>query len=147
MRLWGGRFSKGPDELAHDFTQSLPFDRRLAEHDIAGSIAHVRMLGRCRILSSEDARSLEAGLERVRAGLSSGELALDPASEDIHTEVDCSQNTSGLSPASSTPRAAATTRSRSTCGSSSARRSTRSASRRPRSSARSSRRPRSSSIP
>jgi argininosuccinate lyase len=88
MRLWGGRFSKGPDELAHDFTQSLPFDQRLAEHDIAGSIAHVRMLGRCRILSSEDARTLEAGLERVRAGLSSGELALDPTSEDIHTEIE-----------------------------------------------------------
>jgi argininosuccinate lyase len=88
MRLWGGRFSKGPDELAHRFTQSLPFDRRLAEHDIAGSIAHVRMLGRCRILTSEDARALEAGLERVRVGLSSGELMLDPASEDIHTEIE-----------------------------------------------------------
>jgi len=88
MRLWGGRFSKGPDELANEFTRSLPFDQRLAEHDIAGSIAHVRMLGRCRILTTEDARALEAGLERVRAGLSSGELALDPASEDIHTEIE-----------------------------------------------------------
>jgi argininosuccinate lyase len=88
MRLWGGRFSKKPDELAHDFTASLPFDRRLLEHDIAGSIAHARMLGHCRIITVEEARQLEAGLERVRAGLASGELALDPASEDVHTEVE-----------------------------------------------------------
>jgi argininosuccinate lyase len=88
MRLWGGRFAKDPDELAHEFTQSLPFDRRLAEHDIAGSIAHARMLGHCRILSGEEARTLEAGLDRVRAGLSSGELELDSSSEDIHTEIE-----------------------------------------------------------
>ncbi len=88
MRLWGGRFRKKPDELAHQFTSSLSFDRRLAGHDIAGSIAHARMLGRCRIISAEEARQLEAGLESVRAGLASGEVELDPASEDIHTEVE-----------------------------------------------------------
>jgi argininosuccinate lyase len=88
MRLWGGRFRKKPDEVAHEFTTSLPFDRRLAEHDIAGSIAHARMLGHCQIVTAEEARQLEAGLERVRAGLSSGELELDSASEDIHTEIE-----------------------------------------------------------
>jgi len=88
MRLWGGRFAKDLDELAHEFSSSLPFDRRLAEHDIAGSIAHVRMLGRCRILPAGDARKLEAGLERVRAALASGEAQLDPTSEDIHTEIE-----------------------------------------------------------
>jgi argininosuccinate lyase len=88
MRLWGGRFAKKPDELAHEFTASLPFDQRLAGHDIAGSIAHARMLGRCKIISAEEARQLEAGLERVRAGLSSGEIELDLDSEDIHTEIE-----------------------------------------------------------
>ncbi len=88
MRLWGGRFSKKPDEMAHEFTTSLPFDRRLVEHDIAGSIAHARMLGHCRIITVEEARQLEAGLERVRAGLASGELTLDPDSEDVHTEIE-----------------------------------------------------------
>ena len=88
MRLWGSRFGKGPDGMAREFTQSLPFDQRLAEHDIAGSIAHARMLGRCGIVTAEEARELEAGLERVRAGLSSGEMGLDPGSEDIHTEIE-----------------------------------------------------------
>jgi len=88
MRLWGGRFTKKPQESAHRFTSSLAFDRRLAEHDIAGSIAHARMLGRCKIIAAEEARELEAGLERVRAGLASGEMTLDPASEDVHTEIE-----------------------------------------------------------
>ena len=88
MRLWGGRFSKDPDTLARDFTASLSFDRRLAEHDISGSIAHVRMLAHCRVLRGDEARQIEAGLEKVRAGLASGELKLDPASEDIHTEIE-----------------------------------------------------------
>ncbi len=88
MRLWGGRFAKKPDQMAHEFTSSLRFDRRLAEHDITASIAHARMLGHCHIISAEDAHQLEAGLERVRAGLVSGELELDPGSEDIHTEIE-----------------------------------------------------------
>jgi len=88
MRLWGGRFAKKPDQLAHEFTSSLRFDRRLVEHDIAGSIAHARMLGHCHILTADETRQLEAGLERVRAGLASGELKLDPGSEDVHTEIE-----------------------------------------------------------
>jgi len=88
MRLWGGRFEKKPDQLAHDFTGSLSFDRRLAEHDIAGSIAHARMLGRCGIIAPDEARRIEAGLERVRAGLTSSDLSLSPESEDIHTEIE-----------------------------------------------------------
>ena len=88
MRLWGGRFSKDPDEFIHEFTGSLPVDRRLAEHDIVGSIAHARMLGKCRVISADEARQIEAGLERVRAALLSGEAAFDPASEDIHTEIE-----------------------------------------------------------
>jgi len=88
MRLWGDRFAKDPDKLAHDFTSSLPFDRRLAEQEIAGSIAHVRMLGHCRIITEEEARKVEGGLETIRAALAAGEITLDPSSEDIHTEIE-----------------------------------------------------------
>jgi len=88
MRMWGGRFGKDPGELAHEFTQSLEVDQRLAEYDIMGSIAHARMLGRCRVITPEEARRLEAGLGKVRAALAAGEVKFDPASEDIHTEVE-----------------------------------------------------------
>ncbi len=88
MRLWGGRFGEDPAELAHRFTASLSVDKRLAEYDIAGSIAHVRMLGKCGILRRDEAQQLAAGLEKVRAALANGEVEFDSASEDIHTEVE-----------------------------------------------------------
>jgi len=88
MRLWGTRFDKDAGELASQFTSSLPFDQRLAEYDVAGSIAHVRMLGHCQVITLEEARQLEAGLEKVRASLASGEVKLDPSSEDIHSEIE-----------------------------------------------------------
>jgi argininosuccinate lyase len=88
MRLWGSRFAKGPDELAQEFTHSLSFDRRLADYDIDGSIAHARMLARCGVVSREESRQLEAGLELVRADLRRGEVIFDPAAEDIHTEIE-----------------------------------------------------------
>ncbi len=88
MRLWGGRFASDPNELAAQFTRSLGFDQRLAEYDIEGSIAHVRMLGHVGVLTSDEARRIEAGLDRVRTLFQSGEAELLPNAEDIHSEVE-----------------------------------------------------------
>ncbi len=87
MKLWGGRFSKAADESIAAFTASLPFDRRMARHDVRGSIAHVRMLGRCEIIPAGDAAKIEQGLREVLGELESS--ALEPAgAEDIHSFVE-----------------------------------------------------------
>ena len=93
MRLWGGRFAKEPAEAAFRFTASLPFDKRLWRHDIAGSIAHARMLGECGIITRAEAAKIVSGLKRIERELSAqekqkGEPDFDPASEDIHTEIE-----------------------------------------------------------
>ncbi|MFR9308420.1 MAG: argininosuccinate lyase, partial [Lachnospiraceae bacterium] len=54
MKLWGGRFKKQTDRLVQEFNESLSFDRRFAEQDIGGSIAHATMLADCGIISRED---------------------------------------------------------------------------------------------
>ena len=46
MKLWAGRFHKETDTLVNDFNSSITFDARLYRQDIAGSIAHARMLGK-----------------------------------------------------------------------------------------------------
>ena len=46
MKLWGGRFTKETNQLVHNFNASLSFDQKFYEEDIAGSIAHVTMLGK-----------------------------------------------------------------------------------------------------
>ena len=55
MKLWGGRFREAENRLMEDFNSSFPFDKRLWEEDISGSMAHVSMLGRQGIISEEEA--------------------------------------------------------------------------------------------
>ncbi len=55
MKLWGGRFSKNTAKITDDFNSSIRFDCRLYKHDILGSIAHAKMLGKCGIISEEEA--------------------------------------------------------------------------------------------
>ena len=46
QKPWGGRFAGETAKTVEDFTTSLSFDKRLYRQDIAGSVAHARMLGR-----------------------------------------------------------------------------------------------------
>ncbi|MEE8470199.1 MAG: argininosuccinate lyase, partial [Dehalococcoidia bacterium] len=66
------RFEKGMDERAKDYTVSLPFDRRLYKQDIAGSIAHARMLAKQGIISDKDAELIIMGLTSIREEIEQG---------------------------------------------------------------------------
>ncbi|MDD5533564.1 MAG: argininosuccinate lyase, partial [Syntrophales bacterium] len=85
---WGGRFSAPTDRQVEEFTSSLPFDRRLYRHDIAGSIAHCRMLERIGVISREEADKIAAGLEGIRRDIEAGLLRFSPELEDIHMAVE-----------------------------------------------------------
>ncbi|MCL2013599.1 MAG: argininosuccinate lyase [Oscillospiraceae bacterium] len=86
--LWSGRFSEHTNEQASHFHSSVSFDRRLYQQDINGSIAHAQMLGRQGIISKEDSDSIIKTLEDILAQIKSGELGIDPDSEDIHSFVE-----------------------------------------------------------
>jgi argininosuccinate lyase len=85
---WGGRFSEAPDRVALRFSQSVDVDSRLAREDIAGSIAHARMLGARGIVSREDADAIVSGLLAIRAEIDAGKFVWDPAKEDVHMNVE-----------------------------------------------------------
>jgi argininosuccinate lyase len=87
-KLWGGRFEKETDRKVEEFNASLPFDRRLYREDIAGSVAHARMLARQGIIPLEDASSIVAGLREILAEMESGTFEFDPSLEDIHMAVE-----------------------------------------------------------
>jgi len=82
------RFADGLAADAAEVNASVGFDWRLLEHDIAGSLAHARMLARQGILSQADADAIVRGLEEVKAGIERGDITLDPALEDIHMNVE-----------------------------------------------------------
>ena len=88
MRTWGGRFTGDTDARVADFTRSIEIDAALAADDIAGSIAHVRGLGRAGILTPEEVATLTEGLLALMEDVAAGRVAWDPALEDIHMNVE-----------------------------------------------------------
>lgn len=67
---------------------SIDVDQRMAQEDIAGSLAHAQMLGAAGVISSEDAAAIQRGLEAVRAEITAGELPWSKALEDVHMNVE-----------------------------------------------------------
>jgi argininosuccinate lyase len=88
MSLWGGRFEKETDELAFVFNQSIHFDSELVMMDLQGSIAHVQMLAKQRIIPKESSHQIIVGIEDMIRELESGQLLIDPVHEDIHSFVE-----------------------------------------------------------
>ena len=88
MRLWGGRFSEANDERVADFTRSIEVDRDLAADDLAGSIAHVRGLGRAGLLDEAEVALLVEGLTGLAAAVAAGEVEWDPGLEDVHLNLE-----------------------------------------------------------
>jgi argininosuccinate lyase len=87
-KAWGGRFSEELNALAARFSASVDVDQRLWPQDIAGSIAHVRMLAAQSIVSAEDADRIVAGLQDIRASIERGEFEWDEAKEDVHMNIE-----------------------------------------------------------
>jgi argininosuccinate lyase len=88
MALWDGRFESGPAAAMVAFSQSLDVDMQMWREDIAGSQAHVAMLGEVGLLSGSDVALLRQGLEAVAEELASGAFVPTAAHEDIHMAVE-----------------------------------------------------------
>jgi argininosuccinate lyase len=87
-KTWSGRFSEPVDQLVQRFTASISFDRRLATHDIKGSLAHARMLAACGVIGRADLKAIEGGLAKVRAEIRAGKFAWSIADEDVHSSIE-----------------------------------------------------------
>ena len=88
MRLWGGRFAEENDRRVADFTRSVELDRQLAADDIAGSIAHVRALGRAGLVTDDEVGELVGGLEGLATSVADGSMVWDPDLEDVHLNLE-----------------------------------------------------------
>ena len=86
--MWGGRFAEGPSAVMREINASIPFDKALWRQDIAASKAHVAMLGATGIVSTEDAKAIEGGLDQVAAEFEKDGVPEDWALEDIHMTVE-----------------------------------------------------------
>ncbi|MBQ8231791.1 MAG: argininosuccinate lyase [Lachnospiraceae bacterium] len=87
-QLWGGRFTKATDQMVYDFTASIRFDQKLFHQDIQGSIAHVTMLAKQKILTEEEKEAIIDGLNGILQDVETGKLAIDETQEDVHSFVE-----------------------------------------------------------
>ena len=87
-KMWGGRFSSGPDAIMEEINASIDFDKKLYSQDIEGSKAHVRMLANQAIVTREDAAAIEKGLDQIAGEIEKGEFTFSRALEDIHMNVE-----------------------------------------------------------
>lgn len=85
---WSGRFSLPTDKFVEEFNASINFDKRFAEYDIKGSMAHVKMLAKQGIILEREAIQILNGLEKVLEEIKSGEFNFRTEDEDIHMAVE-----------------------------------------------------------
>jgi argininosuccinate lyase len=85
---WGGRFTESTDAFVEAFTASIGFDYRLYRQDIAGSIAHARMLAHVGIISETEAAKIVDGLETIELDIEQGNFAWSVALEDVHMNIE-----------------------------------------------------------
>ncbi len=83
-----GRFKKKADKLVDAYTTSVPFDWRLYPYDIAGSIAHARMLAKQGVIAEKDAETIVNGLTAIQREIEQGEFPFKTELEDIHMNIE-----------------------------------------------------------
>ncbi len=87
MDLWASRFSEPTDKLVKKFTSSIDIDNRLYKYDIAGSIAHAKMLSQCGIIKKKEAERITQALKAIEKDIEKGKIDFSQK-EDIHLAIE-----------------------------------------------------------
>ena len=85
MKLWGGRFTEGVNELVNTFNSSISIDSRMYKE---GSLAHVKMLGNQGIIPLKDSKKIVEGLKEILIRIDNGTIQIDKDAEDIHSFIE-----------------------------------------------------------
>jgi argininosuccinate lyase len=88
VKMWDGRFSKPSDSLMERFNNSLPFDQKLIDEDIAGSIAWAGALERIGVFTNDEYDTVAAALREIGEAYHAGDIVFTPQDEDIHMAVE-----------------------------------------------------------
>mgnify|MGYP002630679090 FL=1 len=85
---WSARFNEPVSELVKRYTASVDFDKRLANQDISGSLAHAKMLSHVGVITPEDLSDIQKGLSQVQAEIESGQFVWSIDLEDVHLNIE-----------------------------------------------------------
>jgi argininosuccinate lyase len=87
-KAWGGVFDQSTDRRVEQFTESISYDQRLYAHDISGSLAHADMLTRVGLLTSDEFRQIDEGLQAIKEEIEAGRFEYKIELEDIHMHIE-----------------------------------------------------------
>jgi argininosuccinate lyase len=87
-QMWGGRFSSKPAELMQQINQSITFDKKLYAQDIAGSIAHAKMLAKVKIITENEKKQIIDGLSKIKNEIDNNQFNFSIELEDIHLNIE-----------------------------------------------------------
>ncbi len=92
MKIWQKKDGSGSHEMVEKFTvgRDKEFDIMLAEYDVIGSIAHVKMLQSVGLLCENDLTMILHGLEKIKTDIQNGNFTIEEGAEDIHSQVEAS---------------------------------------------------------
>ena len=87
-KIWGGRFKNITNKKVEEFSSSIDTDKNLYAFDIQGSIAHVEMLSKQKIVSVSDKRKIVKSLTQIRKQIEKGRFEFAVELEDIHMNIE-----------------------------------------------------------
>ena len=87
-KLSSARFAQATDAFVEVFTASVDFDKRMADQDIQGSIAHATMLAKCGILTDAERDDIIKGLSQIKAEIANGDFIWSIKQEDVHMNIE-----------------------------------------------------------
>lgn len=85
---WNGRFTEPTDAFVEAFTASVTFDQRMYQQDIAGSIAHAKMLTHIGVLTQQECAQIIDGLGQIKQSIAAGEFNWSIKLEDVHMNIE-----------------------------------------------------------
>ena len=88
MALWGGRFAQGPEESVFALSRSAHFDWRLAPYDLRSSKAHLSVLKKSGLISSQDAEAIAQALNELSLEVAKGSFVAIDTDEDVHSALE-----------------------------------------------------------
>ena len=87
-KAWSGRFSEPVADFVLRYTASVNFDKRMADADIDGSLAHAAMLQKVGVISEQDLADIRRGMAQIREEIASGKFSWQLALEDVHLNIE-----------------------------------------------------------
>ena len=86
--VWSTRITKDTSSIFQKVGSSLSVDKRLFKQDIAGSIAHVEMLFKQKIITFKIKNKIIWGLNKIRNEIIKKKFIFNPKHEDIHMSIE-----------------------------------------------------------